>query len=254
MADLLQPKCAAFSVIFAQNLNLALHIFFIIKFLKTNMSNILDSLKEYLSPELLSEAAKIYGENEAAISKTIGSFAPAILAGILQKSGDSHSIDNIFSSIRDFDPAILGNLGSLLGGGNLARNDPKDLSGHLLGTIFGAKIPAISHSIASFSGVKPSTASSLLGLVGPLVMGLLSKKISSDGLKPTGLVSYLLSQKSNFMSVLPSGTASLLGFVNSGIGNQPGSERSIGGIGWFWPLMLLLALGGAIIFYLKNCS
>jgi len=218
------------------------------------MSNILDSLKEYLSPELLNEAAKIYGENEAGISKAVGSLAPAILAGILQKSGDSHSIDDIFTAIRDFNPAILGNLGSLLGGGNLAQNDPKDASGHLLGTIFGAKIPAIASSVASFSGVKQSTATSLLGLAGPLVMGLLSQKISADGLKPTGLVGYLLSQKSNFMSVLPSSTASLLGFVNSGIGNQSGSENAMGGIGWFWPLMFLLALGAVTIFYVKNCS
>jgi len=218
------------------------------------MSNILDSLKEYLSPELISEAAKFYSEHEVGVSKAIGSLASAMLAGILQKSGDSHSIDKIFSSIRDFDPAILGNLGSLLGGGNLAHNDPKDVSGHLVGIIFGAKVPAIASSVASFSGVKQSTASALIGLAGPLIMGLLSLKISAEGLKPTGLVSYLLSQKSNFLSVLPSGTASLLGFVNSGMSDRSGNEKSIGGLGWFWPLMVLLALGGATVFYLKNCS
>ncbi|MDO8365733.1 MAG: DUF937 domain-containing protein [Saprospiraceae bacterium] len=218
------------------------------------MTNILDAVKEQLSPELLTEAAKIYGENEAGIFKAIGSLAPAILAGILQKSGDSHSMDNVFSSIRDFDPAILGNLGSLLEQGNLAQHDPRNISGHLIGTIFGAKVPAITNAVASFSGVKQSSASALLGLTGPLVMGLLSKKINADGLRPTGLVGYLLSQKSNFMSVLPSGIASLLGMVNSGIGNQPGTEKSMGGMGWFWPLLLLLGIGSAIVFFMKNCS
>lgn len=218
------------------------------------MTNILDAVKEQLSPELLSEAAKIYGENETGISKAIGSLAPAILAGILQKSGDSHSIDSVFNAVRDFDPAILGNPGSLLEPGNLAKHDPRDLSGQLIGIIFGAKVPAITNAVASFSGVKQSSASALLVLTGPLVMGLLSKKINADRLRPTGLVSYLLSQKSNFMSVLPSGIASLLGMVNSGIGNQPGTEKSMGGIGWFWPLLLLLGIGSAIVFFMKNCS
>ncbi len=216
------------------------------------MASILDTIKTYLTPELLGEAANIYGENETGISKAISSLAPAILAGVLEKSGDSHSIDNIFNSIRNFDPTILGNLGSLLGGGNLAHNDPKDVSGQLLGTIFGAKVPAIVNATASFSGVKQATASSLLGLAGPMVMGILSQKIKVDGLNASGMVSYLLSQKSNFMSVLPSGIAAMLGMVGSG--NSSNNEKSIGGTGWLWPLLILLGFGAAIAFYLKNCK
>ncbi len=216
------------------------------------MASILDTIKTYLSPELLSEAANIYGENEAGISKAVSSLAPAILAGVLEKSGDSHAIDNVFKALRNFDPAILGNLGSLLGGGNLAHNDPKDASGQLLSTIFGAKVPAIVNATASFSGVKQSTASSLLGLAGPMVMGILSQKINTEGLNASGMVSYLLSQKSNFMSVLPSGISAMLGMTNSGNGAK--NEQSTGGMGWFWPLLLLLGLGAAIAFYLKNCK
>ena len=218
------------------------------------MTNILDSVKEYISPELLGEAAKIYGESEIGISKTISSLAPTILLGLLEKSGDSHALDNIFSSLRNFDPAILNKLGSLLGGGNLAHNDPKDISGQLLGTIFGAKVPAITNAVASFSGVKQSSASSLLGLAGPLVMGLLSKKINTDGLNPSGFVSYLLSQRANIVSLLPAGVGSLLGAVNIGSGNNSGEEKSIGGMGWFWPLLLLLGLGAAVVYYMKNCT
>jgi len=216
------------------------------------MSNILDALKEYITPELLGEAAKTYTENESGISKAILGLSPAILAGLLEKSGDSHSIDKIFSSLSHFDPAILNNLGSLLGGGNLAQNDPKDASGHLLSTVFGAKIPAITNAVAAFSGVKQSTVSSLLGVAGPMVMGLLSKKISADGLNASGLVSYLLSQKSNFTSVLPSGLSAMLGMGSNG--NNAGGEKSFGGASWLWPLLLLLGFGAAIAFYLKNCK
>ena len=214
------------------------------------MSNIFDSLKEHLNPDLIGEAAKIYGESEIGIYKTITSLVPTILAGLLEKCGDSHSIDNIFGSLRNFDPAILNNLGSLLGGGNLAHNDPKDVSGQLLGTIFGAKVPAIANAVASFSGVKQSTASSLLGLAGPLTMGLLSKKISADGLNPFSLVSYLLSQRNTLVSMLPAGVGSLLGMSNAGYGNSFAEEKSTGGMGWLWPLLLLLALGIGIVYFL----
>jgi len=215
------------------------------------MSNILDSVRDYLSPELLGEAAKIYGENEAGIGKAIGSLAPTILAGLLEKSGDSHAIDNIFSTLRNFNPAILDNLGSLLGGGNLAQNDPKDISGQLLSVIFGAKVPAITNAVASFSGIKQSSASSLLGLAGPLVMALLSKKISAEGLNASKLVGYLLSQRNTIVSLLPAGVGSLLGMANAGHGNTNQGKASIG-LGWVWPLLLLLGLGVAIIYFLNT--
>lgn len=217
------------------------------------MSNILDSVKDFLSPELLSEAAKVYGENETGITKAIGSIAPTILAGLLEKSGDSHALDKIFSALKNFDPAILGNLNSLIGGGNLAQNDPKDISGQLLSTLFGAKVPAITNAVAAFSGVKATTASSLLGLAGPMVMGLLSKKINSEGLTPSTLVSYLLSQRANFVSLLPSGVGSLLGMANLNSAGATDSNNNTG-YGWLWPLLMLIGLGLAVAYYMKNCS
>ncbi len=217
------------------------------------MSNILESLKEHISPELLSEAARIYGENEIGIYKATSSLGPTILAGLLEKSGDSHEIGNIFDSLRNFDPAILNKLGSLLDSGNLSQHDPNGVSGQLLGTIFGAKIPAITNAVASFSGVKQSTVSSLLGLAGPLVMGLLSKKIKEEGLNAFSLVSHLLSQRNSIISLLPAGVGSLLGMANVDRGNNFGDAKSKAGMGWFWPLLLLIGLGAGVVYYLLNC-
>ncbi|MFN0035972.1 MAG: DUF937 domain-containing protein [Saprospiraceae bacterium] len=218
------------------------------------MSNLLDSLQEYVTPELLGQAAKIYGESETGISKAIGSLAPAILAGLLDKSNDSQAMGNIFNTLRNFDPAILGKLGSLFGGGNLAHNDPKDVSGQLLGTIFGAKVPAIAHAVAAFSGVKPSSASSLLGFAGPLVMGLLGKRIHADGLDASGLVSLLLSQKDAILSLLPAGVSAFVGTANIGGAQRAQEEKASVGMAWLWPLLLLLGLGAAIVCCMKNCA
>ncbi|MFN0176798.1 MAG: DUF937 domain-containing protein [Saprospiraceae bacterium] len=211
------------------------------------MSNILDSVRDYLSPDLLSEAAKIYGENEVGIAKAISSLAPTILAGLLEKCGDSHAIDDVFSTLRDFNPGILANLDSLLDG----DSDLKEKSGQLLGVIFGAKMPAITNAVASFSGVKQSSASSLLGFAGPLVMALFSKKISEEGLTASKFVGYLLSQRNIIVSLLPAGVGALLGMANAGHGNSIQGKTGIA-LAWTWPLLLLIGLGLAIIYFLKN--
>jgi outer membrane protein OmpA-like peptidoglycan-associated protein len=219
------------------------------------MTNLLDSLKAYITPELLGSAAQTLGENENGISKALGGLAPTILAGLLEKSSDTNAMSGIFNTISNFDSSVLDNLGGLVGGGNLAHNDPKDIAGQLLGTIFGAKVPSITSAIAAFSGVKQSSASSLLGVAGPMVMGLLSKKISSEGLNLSGLVSLLAGQKSNILNMLPAGIGSVLGLsgLSSATAATTGNESTTGNR-WLMPLLLLLGLGAAVIFYLRNCS
>lgn len=217
------------------------------------MANLPDSIKAYITPELIGLAAKLLGENEGGISKAIGGMAPVILAGMLNKTGDATEMDNIFKSVSSFDIGSLDDPGSLLAAGNLAHNDPKDAAGRLLGAIFGAKVPAINNAIAAFSGTKSSSVSALLGMVGPLVMGFLSKKISNDGLNASGLANLLLSEKNNILGRLPTGLGSIIGLTHTG--STGGGESAVAtGNRWLWPLLLLLGLGGGIICYMKSCS
>lgn len=214
------------------------------------MSNVLDAFKAYISPELLSEAAILYGENEAGIAKALGSIAPAILGGLLEKSGDSHSIDQIFNTVSNFDPAILERLGSLLGAESISKDDPRRISDTLLQTIFGAKIPAITNAVAAFSGVKTTTVTALLALAGPMVLGFLSQKIKTDGLNASGLVRYLLSQKANFSSVLPASVSAMLGLTRGGDGGV--QSQPLASIKWLWPFLLVLVIGAILALYLRS--
>lgn len=226
------------------------------------MSNLLDSLKEYATPELIGQAAQLLGENENGISKALGGLAPTILSGLLNKAGDAGAMGSIFSTLSKFDPSVLDNLGGLLGGGNLAHNDPKDAAGGFIGSLFGDKVPGILNALAGFAGVKSTSVSSLLGLAGPMVMGLLSKKIKSDGLNLSGLANLLLGQKSSILAALPAGVGSLLGFAE--LGGGAGATRGGGavendhnqggGMKWLWPLLAVLALGLGIMYFLKNCN
>lgn len=219
--------------------------------------SILDSVKGYLTSELIGAAARQLGESENGVLKAAGGMAPAILAGIMNKAGDAGAMGNIFSQLSDNRNAgFLDNLGSLVGGGNLAHNDPKDIAGRLMGTIFGGKTSALLNALSSFAGIKSSSASSLMGMVGPLVMGVLGKKISSEGLNVSGLLSLLNGEKNSIMSALPSGLGSVLGFADFNTPNLPkvDIEAPKEGNSWLWPLLLLLGIGAGLFAYFKGCS
>jgi outer membrane protein OmpA-like peptidoglycan-associated protein len=215
------------------------------------MSNLLDAIKGYITPDLIAQAAAHLGENESGILKAVAGLAPAMLAGIANKSADTDAQDGLFGHIAGFNPAALDHLGNLLGSANLAHNDPKDAAGHLLGYVFGSKVPAITSAVSAYSGIKNDSASTLWGLVGPMVMGLLSKHISTDGLNAAGFANWMAEEKSSFAAALPGNIGSLLGLSGAAASDEPVASS---GTGWLWPFLLLLALGGGIIYYMKNCT
>jgi outer membrane protein OmpA-like peptidoglycan-associated protein len=80
----------------------------------------------------------------------------------------------------------------------------------LIGSIFGNKGSSISNEVARTSGVKPSSATSLMSLAAPLVMGVIGKHVATHGLDAAGLSSMLASQKNEFASAMPSGMSKLI--------------------------------------------
>ena len=217
------------------------------------MSNLLDSVKSHITPDLIRQAAAQLGESEGGIAKAIGGIAPTLLAGLLNKTGEAVTMDSVFNALSKFDPAVLDHPGSLIGGGNLAHNDPKDASGHVLGSIFGAKVPAITNALAAFSGTRASSVSTLLGVVGPLVMGVLHQKISADDLNVSGFAHLLQNQQNSILGALPTGLGSIIGLAQPG-SSTPDNLPVAEGNQWLWPLLLLFALGLGITWYIKYGS
>lgn len=176
--------------------------------------DIIKELGGLVTSQIVKQAANSFGESESGISSVIGSLAPTILGGLLNKSSnDSAGFGQIFDMLSNKDNAsYLDNLGGLLGGGNLAQNDPKDVGGGLLGSLFGDKVGGIIDLVSSLAGVKKSSSSGLLGMVAPMIMGYLGKKILKEGLSAAGLGSFLGGQRNNIASAMPQGLADMIGF------------------------------------------
>ncbi|MBK8563840.1 MAG: DUF937 domain-containing protein [Saprospiraceae bacterium] len=137
------------------------------------MANILDDLKGMVTNQIISSAASHLGESEGGISKAIGALLPTILGGLVNKSTDSNAFSGIFSMLSDNRNAgFLDNLSGLIGGGNLAHGDPKDVAGGLMSNLFGNKVGGILDLVSNSSGVKKSATSSLLWPSWPAHHGL----------------------------------------------------------------------------------
>lgn len=228
------------------------------------MNNILDALKGFITPDLISKASELTGESAGGVSSTLGAAIPAVLGGLLNKTGDSNAMASIYSLLTQTQQKgdVLSNLGGLLGEQN-ANNPFLEMGGKFLGNLFGNKTGDLINFVASASGVKKDAASSLLGMAVPMIMGFLGKKIATDGLNASTLVNYLVGQKSNILAGAPAGMLSSLGMSGlSNLGSSASSSSSStasndnnkGGMGWLLPAIIGLALVGGLFYFMKGCN
>jgi outer membrane protein OmpA-like peptidoglycan-associated protein len=216
------------------------------------MSTLIDGIKGHLTSALLEQVSSSLGESKSGVSSALGGMVPAILGGLLGKANDTSAMGRIFDLIKDKgNPDLLSNLGSLVGSGNLAHNDPKDIGGQLIGMLFGNKVENLLGGITKMSGLKSqSSASSLLGLAAPLIMAFLKKKITGSNLNAAGLATMLLGEKQSIQAAMPAGLAGQLGLS---MPEMPKAAAGGGGgmLKWLLPLLLV---AGAAFFFLRSCN
>lgn len=215
-------------------------------------ANLLDILKGYITPDVISQAGNVLGESENATSKAISASVPALLSGLINKSGDSQIMGSVMGLVNDsslHSGDLLSNLSGMLSG---TGSGGLDLGSKLIQLIFGSKQTGVSNVIAEASGIKSSSAGSILSMAGTLLLGYLGK----TGTTQSDLTGMLTSQKNSILAAAPAGLSSLLGF-GSAIKNdvrQSVDEVKSGGNRWLVPLLVVAAALLGIYFLSKNCN
>src|SRR5262249_52080812 len=96
------------------------------------------------------------------------------------------------------------------------------------------------------AGVTGSGSKSLLGLLGPVVLGVLGREQRDRGLDASGLANLLTSQKNNVMAALPAGFSRYLreaGIPDDVIASRASPPTSTPPSIWPWLLGALILLG-----------
>ncbi len=177
--------------------------------------NILDLIKSQVGAQGIDALSGLLGENAANTQLATNSSAATILATLMQQAaannggGAAGILDMITKG--NHDGGILDNLGGLLGDAN-AANGLTTAGGGILNSLLGDKMGGIASLIANISGIKGSSANSLLSMAAPIVLGMLGKNVGNGG--ASGLLSLLMGQGDAVKAALPTGISSLVGFNN----------------------------------------
>lgn len=229
--------------------------------------NLLDIVKGQFNSDLVSKAASFLGENESGVTKALSGIIPSVLSGVVSKAtvNETGAGEVLNAAKESHGSGIFSNLGGLLGGGDILNKGADLLKG-----LLGDKIGGIATAIAGFAGIKSSSATSLMSMAAPAAMSSLGKHAVENNLNAGGFMDLISSQKSTILNALPAGLSSVAGMfglgkvsdaVSSVAGNAKGAvadtynyaeKKAKGGMGWFLPLLGLIAAGLLIWWFLLN--
>ncbi len=219
--------------------------------------NLMDAAKSLFGNDLVNQASASLGENESGISKALQALIPTTLMSIINKSGSTDGANTIAQlATEQYNTGTLSNLSAVL-------SDNKEApSPGFLGSLFNNKSDLINTLIAQFSGVKSSTASSLLSWVAPALLSLIGKHASTNNLTASSLSSWLGEQKNSVQAAVPAGFSlgSIFGESHpAAVKNEPHAthaiqetEGSSSGLSWLVPIFLLIALAAASLYFFKD--
>ncbi len=202
--------------------------------------SILDSFMSTLGPQVVGPLATRLGASPDAVQRGLQSGSAAMLAGVAAKADQPGFMSQIFGLINN--PAVtsssLSNLASSISSG--APGGLADLGSKFVSTIFGSNMSGVTDAVARTSGLAGGTASSLMAMAAPMVLGFLGHHVRDNGMSAGDLANTLKSQASGWQQYLPSGFRSLVSTQTV----PPIAEAvvPVAKRNWLWPLLLLAAL------------
>jgi Bacterial protein of unknown function (DUF937) len=172
-------------------------------------TNLVEQIANTLGPVIVGRISSSLGLNETATQKAIVAAVPALLAALISYVSKPRGATTLNEVVRKQEPGVLSSLANAIGGSG--QKALIDQGSSVLTSLLGAKaISGLSSAVGQYAGIGESGSKSLMGLLGPVVLGVLGHEQRDRGLDASGLANLLTSQKSTIQAVLPSGFSKYL--------------------------------------------
>jgi len=176
------------------------------------MENVMDLMGSAFQSDTLSRLSSQFHESPSAIRRGLQSALPASVAALAAHVSSKQSAEDLLNVFRKGDyPHVDAGEVAQVAGDPEATSRLTQSSSSFLSRIFGNRLNGTVDAIASDSGIGRASATSLLSLAAPLVLGFFGKEAKSNNLDAGGLLRMLTDQGRKAMSALPGPLSRALG-------------------------------------------
>ncbi|WP_413991533.1 DUF937 domain-containing protein [Labrys okinawensis] len=185
--------------------------------------NLPSLVSQLITPDLINRIAAAIGIDPALAQKLVNAAIPAVLGAFASEASNPDGAKSISDLISNQDPNMLDNLVSGLKSGNAGALDS---GAAVLSSLLGNEgLGQLSSVLGQATGASQQAASSVLGLVGPAVVGAISNQSPENWQDGAAVANLFEGEKKAIASALP---ASLAAALNDG-GFLQGFESAVSG-------------------------
>jgi len=171
--------------------------------------NLVSEIVEALGPTIVSRVASSLGFDQAVTQKAVNAAVPGLLAALTSLVSKPQGASKLADAIGKQPAGVLSNLADVIGGSGEKAFIDKG-SNTLTSLLGGPIVASLASALGRYAGIGEGGSKSLLGLLGPAVLGVLAHQQRDQGLDASGLARLLTSQKDNVVAALPSGFSKYL--------------------------------------------
>lgn len=197
--------------------------------------NLFSSTQKLLTPDFVNKFSSALNLPTEKIQTGLRAIIPTFLSGVVKKGSSEVGAQSLVKMAKNesVDPETIPK--NLNDSSYLAKGD------NALRGIFGNDVSKIAHSIGDKTGMNVKSVTTMMGMIAPMVMGVLGKKIQNESMSASGLAGFLNNQKPALtgfnMASMHGGVSGLRKSVE-GINREIANERSRTS----WGLILALAI------------
>jgi hypothetical protein len=186
-------------------------------------TNLVSVVMQFLTPDMIAKIASVLGLDRNVTQKAVAGAIPALLASLADVASSPNGARQLTNTLTQQSSSIE-SLRNLVGGAG--QNLLAETGSNMLSGLFGGgTLDTMAQTLGKFAGIGEGTSKSMLGMLGPVVLGALGQQQRSAGLDAGGLASLLTSQKDQIAAAMPSGLADQLSAAGL-IDGVAGSARS----------------------------
>lgn len=179
------------------------------------MSAMTQLIMQHMAGGAVRTIAQRCGVSETTANTAVQLAVPLILSALARNASQPEGAQSLHQAINhDHDGSIFNNLSGYLG-------NPESANGAgILRHVFGNQRPVIENNLAQTTGMDQGSASGMLEMLAPLVMGAVGQAQRQEGLDASGLSNWLGAERQEVQAEAPA-LMSLLGSMLDQ--NQDGS-------------------------------
>ena len=237
-------------------------------------TDIASAVSRFLTPEVVGKLATASGLDSDAARTAVSAAVPSILSGLAGMAATPGGARQLANAVTEQPTDLLGSfVRGLTGSAPMAEKGTSLLSS-LLG---GGPLGLLTSAVSKFAGVGEGSIRTLMGLLTPVIMGVLGREQRAAGLDMNGLARMLTGQKEQIAAAIPPGLSRLLdanwlgstasperrtydapraasdpprtGYMQRAVAEPPTRTR---GVTWPYWVLPLLALGGLLWYMLPR--